>query len=199
MFDLPYPRYPDRLALLDEAAQVIRALWSGEPTSLDGEHLTLHEAMVHPRPASPSPTLVLGGKGARTLSVVARHATEWNCSYVGVEVFRDKSAELDRRCQELGRDPVTLGRSVMVPFVIGRDDAEVAAAIAGQRRTFAGLPAGLDAWIAAGFIWGTPERVVEQLGAFVEAGASRFMLQHNDLDDRASLELLATEVLPHVD
>lgn len=198
MFGLPYPRYPERLALLDEAAQVIRALWSGEPTSFEGEHLSLHGAEVHPRPASPNPTLVLGGKGPRTLAVVARHATEWNCSYVGVETFREKSAELDRRCEELGRNPATLGRSVMVPFVIGHDDTEVAAAIAGQRRTFVGLPADLDDWITAGFVGGTPARVVEQLGAFVDAGASRFMLQHNDLDDRASLELLATEVLPHV-
>lgn len=197
MFGLPYPRYPERLALLDEAAQAIRALWSGEPSSLDGDHLTLREAEVHPRPTSTAPTLVLGGKGPRTLAIVARHATEWNCSYEGVETFREKGAELDRRCEELGRDPATLRRSVMVPFVIGRDDTEVAAAIAGHRRTFSGLPTDLDAWIAAGFVGGTPERVVERLGAFVDAGASRFMLQHNDLDDLASLERLATEVLPH--
>ena len=60
------------------------------------------------------------------------------------------------------------------------------------------VPAYLDAWVAAGFVGGTAERVVEQLGSFVDAGASRFMLQHNDLDDRASLERLATDVLPHV-
>ena len=31
---------------------------------------------------------------------------------------------------------------------------------------------------------------------FVEAGIERFMLQHNDLDDLDSLELLANELLP---
>jgi hypothetical protein len=36
------------------------------------------------------------------------------------------------------------------------------------------------------------------LGAFVGAGATRFMLQHDDLDDRASLELFAAEMLPHL-
>lgn len=198
MFGIPYPRYGERLSLLDEAADVIRDLWHGRPTSLDGTHLSLRDAQIHPRASSPEPFLVLGGKGPRTLRVVAEHASEWNCSYVGIETFRQKSGELDAECRAMGRDPASLGRSVMVPFVIGRDDAEVARAIAGQRSTFAGLPADLDAWVAAGFIGGSPQRVVDQLGAFAAAGVSRFMLQHNDLDDRASLELLAGEVLPEV-
>lgn len=84
----------------------------------------------------------------------------------------------------------------MLPVAIGRDDAEVARAIDGNRATFEGLPGDLDAWVAAGFLGGTPQRVVEQVAAFVEAGASRCMLQHNDLADHGSLELLAAEVLP---
>ncbi len=32
----------------------------------------------------------------------------------------------------------------------------------------------------------------------IAAGAERFMLQHNDLDDLASLELLAAQVLPQI-
>lgn len=198
MFGIPYPRYPERLALLDEAAAVICALWRGGPTSLDGTHLSLRDAQVQPRATGPEPFLVLGGKGPRTLRVVAERASEWNCSYVGVDTFREKSEALDAQCRAIGRDPATLGRSVMVPFVVGRDDAEVARAIARHRATFSGLPSDLDAWVAAGFIGGSPQRVAEQLGAFTSAGASRFMLQHNDLDDRASLELLASEVLAQV-
>jgi hypothetical protein len=37
---------------------------------------------------------------------------------------------------------------------------------------------------------------VDQLKLFEAAGVERFMLQHNDLDDLDSLELLAREVLP---
>lgn len=198
MFGLHYPKYGQRLGLLDEAAQVIRTLWTGSPTSMDGTHLALREAQLHPRPTSGAPFLVMGGKGPRTLGVVAEHASEWNCSYVGVGVFAEKSAALDELCVQRDRDPSTLARSVMVPAVVGRDDVEVERAIAGQRAMFSRLPDHLDAWIDAGFVGGTPDRVVDQLGAFDEAGASRIMLQHNDLDDHASLELLAAEVLPQV-
>jgi hypothetical protein len=45
---------------------------------------------------------------------------------------------------------------------------------------------------------GRPAEVVEQLKVFEAAGAGRFMLQQNDLDDLDALELLASEVLPRV-
>ncbi len=61
---------------------------------------------------------------------------------------------------------------------------------------FPNLPNTLDEWHAAGFVGGTPRQLSEQLTAFVEAGVSRFMLQHNDLEDFSSLETLAAQVLP---
>lgn len=171
MFGLDYPRYGERLTLLDEAAIAIRALWSGESLTHDGDHLRFREAAFHPRPPSAAPSLILGGKGPKTLAVVAHHTTEWNCSYVGVDAFREKSAALDDRCREIGRL---------------------------TRRPSAERPGDLGSWTAAGFVGGTSDRVVAQLGAFAEAGAARFILQHNDLDDRSSLDLLAAEVLPHL-
>jgi hypothetical protein len=40
--------------------------------------------------------------------------------------------------------------------------------------------------------------LVDQLGAFAEAGVQRIMLQWLDLDDMEGLEALATAVLPQV-
>jgi alkanesulfonate monooxygenase SsuD/methylene tetrahydromethanopterin reductase-like flavin-dependent oxidoreductase (luciferase family) len=177
--------------MLDEGAQVVKALWSGEPVTMRGKYYSLESAENYPLPAEKSPALIMGGKGKNTLKIVARHATEWNFSYGGVEFFREKSAELDANCREIGRDPATLRRSVMIPFVIGRDDSAVQARISGQRQMFPWLPANIEDWTKEGFIGGTPRRVVEQIGVFVEAGVERFMLQHNDLDDVDSFGLLA--------
>jgi alkanesulfonate monooxygenase len=136
----------------------------------------------------------MGGKGKQTLRLVAAYATEWNCSYYPLSGFVEKSRALDEACAALGRDPRAVRRSLMTPFVIGRDERAVQARIDAHRRTFPGLPADLAAWLAAGFIGGTPAQVAEQLGAWEAAGCTRFMLQHNDLDDLESLALLATEV-----
>jgi alkanesulfonate monooxygenase SsuD/methylene tetrahydromethanopterin reductase-like flavin-dependent oxidoreductase (luciferase family) len=67
----------------------------------------------------------------------------------------------------------------------GRDEAEVA-----RRAEAAGQPqAGLA---------GSPAEVVDKLGQFADAGASRAYLQVLDLHDLGHLELLAAEVMPQV-
>lgn len=195
MFGIRYPRYGKRLEMLDEGTQVIKALWSGKPASFTGRHYRLENAENHLAP-SPLPPIIMGGKGEKTLKIVAQHADEWNCSYVGLEVFRQKSRELDENCREIGRDPATLRRSLMIPFVIGKDDAMIQSRIDAHRATFANMPATLTDWHAAGFIGGVPQQVIDQLQAFAEAGIERFMLQHNDLNDVESLALLAQTVLP---
>jgi F420-dependent oxidoreductase-like protein len=196
MFGLEYPPYPTRLEMLDEGAEVIKALWSGQPTTYDGKHYRLETAESYPLPVVKPSTIIMGGKGKRTLQIVAKHATEWNFSYEGVTAFREKSAQLDENCTASGRDPATLRRSVMIPFVIGQDETTLQSRLEAHRAKFSTLPPDLASWHAAGFPGGSPQQLVDQLKLFEAAGVERFMLQHNDLDDLDSLELLAREVLP---
>jgi F420-dependent oxidoreductase-like protein len=198
MFGIPYPRYETRLEMLDEGAQVIKALWRGEPVSFEGKHYRLQQAESYPVPVHSPPPLILGGKNEqKTLRLVAQYATEWNCTYIGVEAFKRKSSVLDEHCAAIGRDPATLRRSLMTPFVIGKDDATAQDRIEAHCCMFPSLPNSLSDWLAAGYIGGSPTQIVTQLKAFEAIGVNRALLQHNDLDDLASLELLAAEVLPH--
>ena len=197
-FGIHYPPYGVRLEMLDEGAHIIRGLWTGEPVTFHGAHYQLENAQNRPRPVQQPVPIIMGGKGEKTLKVVARHAAEWNCSYVGVDVYREKSRQLDDNCLAIGRAPATLRRSIMIPFVIGVDDAAIQNRIDAHRATFPNLPANLEDWRAAGFLGGAPSQLAEQIQTFTEAGVTRFMLQHNDLDDMASLELLATKTLPQL-
>jgi F420-dependent oxidoreductase-like protein len=197
MYGYDFPPYFTRLEMLDEGATVIKALWSGQTTTFEGKHYQLKAAENYPLPIESSPTIIMGGKGEKTLRIIAKHATEWNFTYAGVEAFQQKSTELDENCAALGRDPATLRRSLMIPFVIGQDEASVQRRIDGQRGMFSSLPATFADWHEAGLVGGTPQQLLDQLKAFEAAGIQRFMLQHNDLDDLESLELMAREVLPH--
>jgi F420-dependent oxidoreductase-like protein len=194
MFGIDFPLYGTRLKMLDEGAQVIRLLFATEPANFNGEFYQLTDAMTYPKPKNLA--IIMGGKGKKTLEVVARNADEWNCSYVGVEAFKDKSRQLDNNCEAIDRDPLTLRRSVMIPFVIARNEIDLQKRIHAHRLMFSDLPGDLSAWHRAGFIGGTPQQVIDQLTGFEQAGVTRFMLQHNNLDDIDSLTLLAEEVLP---
>ena len=194
MFGIDFPGYETRLRMLDEAAQVIRLLFATEPANLNGEFYKLTDAITYPKPKNLP--IIMGGKGEKTLEVVARNADEWNCSYVGEDVFKEKSRQLDITCASIGRDPLTLRRSLMIPFVIARSEIELQECIRAHRLMFSDLPGDLSAWHHAGFIGGTPGQVIDQLKGFERAGVTRIMLQHNNLDDIGSLILLAEKVLP---
>jgi hypothetical protein len=86
----------------------------------------------------------------------------------------------------------------MIPFILGLDSQAIQEKIDGHRTMFPNLPTTYDDWLEAGFIGGHPTDMIDQMNAFVDAGIERFMLQHNNLDDLASLELLAADVLPHM-
>jgi F420-dependent oxidoreductase-like protein len=197
-FGVPYPPYAARLEMLDEGAQVIQALWAGGPVSFNGKHFSLAEAETYPLPVQRPMPFIMGGKGEKTLRLVAKYASEWNCSYVGLPVFVAKSRELDDDCRAIGRDPAAVRRALMLPFVIGSDAAAVQGRINAQRATFPKLPADLEGWTAAGFLGGSPAQLLDQLQQWAAAGCTRFMLQHNDLDDTDSLRLLANELMPHL-
>ena len=194
MFGIDFPPYGTRLKMLDEGAQVIRLLFAADPANFSGEFYQLNDAVTYSNPKDL--TIIMGGKGKKTLDVVARNADEWNCSYVGVDVFKDLSRQLDIHCKSTGRDPLTLRRSLMIPFVIARSEGELQERIDAHRLMFPDLPDDLSAWRRAGFIGGTPGQVLDQLKGFEGAGITRFMLQHNNLDDFESLTLLAEDVLP---
>lgn len=199
MFGLPFPPFQTRLDMLDEGAHVIKALWAGQPVTFNGNCYQLDRAEMHPSPTQNPMPLIIGGKNEqRTLRIVAEHATEWNCTYMGVEAFVRKARVLDEHCLAIGRDPRSLRRSLMIPFVVGQDVAVLENRISAHHAMSPNwIPSTWEAWRAAGFIGGSPAQIVDQLKAYEEVGVVRFMLQHNDLDDLASLELLARDVLPH--
>jgi alkanesulfonate monooxygenase SsuD/methylene tetrahydromethanopterin reductase-like flavin-dependent oxidoreductase (luciferase family) len=73
---------------------------------------------------------------------------------------------------------------------IGRDDAEV------QRRAD-NIGRDLDE-LRESSITGTPAEAIERIGEFTDHGATRLYLQVLDIHDLDHLELIASEVMPHV-
>lgn len=70
---IPFER---RAAALDEALQVLRAVWGTDPVSHDGALSTITPSEVGPKPARPIPVLLAGSTPA-SLARVARHADGW--------------------------------------------------------------------------------------------------------------------------
>jgi probable F420-dependent oxidoreductase len=87
------------------AAGRLRALGAAIP------RMKARLAKLNPGPAGPLPLLIGGGGEKVTLRLVAEHADAWN-TFGPPESYAHKSAVLDRWCEELGRDPSEIERTV---------------------------------------------------------------------------------------
>ncbi|MFN2390188.1 MAG: LLM class flavin-dependent oxidoreductase [Actinomycetota bacterium] len=199
-----------RIAKLGEAAQIVGRLLDGEEVTFAGEHYRLTGAICRPGPIqSPRPPIWIGGKGDRLLSVVARAADGWNFSWVGsIETYRERLERFHRACDEAGRDPATVRRSVGAYVLVGRDERDLERRYA---RLFERTPSGVlpREGGGSGVSWetfrdrgiaGTIDEVVDRLGEFADLGVEELIVtlgalpfQVGDLED---VELLGTELAP---
>lgn len=68
-----WPIAGERLDMLEEAVEVIRELWTGEPVTHRGRHYTVENARLYTLPAEPPPIL-MSAFGPRALELAARIA-----------------------------------------------------------------------------------------------------------------------------
>jgi alkanesulfonate monooxygenase SsuD/methylene tetrahydromethanopterin reductase-like flavin-dependent oxidoreductase (luciferase family) len=111
---LPYDDFAHSVGSLAEACTVIRRLWtSGQPFDFDGAYVHLTGAFGNPKPVQrPYPPIMIGGRSAALLRVVAEHADLWNIPGGDIDDVISRSALLDRYCTEIGRDPAAITRSI---------------------------------------------------------------------------------------
>jgi F420-dependent oxidoreductase-like protein len=130
MLGLEFPPVGERISRFAEACEVIRKLWTEDVAEYEGSAYRLVGAIQNPKPLQkPHPPIWLGGAGERrTLRVVAEHADVWNLAGSDVAEAVRKSQILDGHCEELGRDPATLRRSVQLGIDAGQLDRSLAQA-----------------------------------------------------------------------
>ncbi len=110
-YGIPFPGAGERVRRLDEACEVIRRLWTETKPSFNGRYYQLEEAHSEPKPIQkPHPPIIIAASGEQMLRVVAKHADIWVAQSRTIEEMREKSARLDQRCEEIGRDPATIAR-----------------------------------------------------------------------------------------
>jgi alkanesulfonate monooxygenase len=194
-YGIPFHDARGRFDRLEEYLAVVTGLWAteqGDTFSFDGRHFRLSDSPALPKPdQSPRPPVLVGGKGRRrTPMLAARYADEFNVPFESLEQTREIFARVRDSCTEVGRDPDSLRYSNALVLCCGRDEAEVA------RRAEA------IGWrvedIRRDGLAGTPDEVVDKIGKYRQAGASRIYLQTLDLSDLDHLALVADKVVPQV-
>jgi alkanesulfonate monooxygenase SsuD/methylene tetrahydromethanopterin reductase-like flavin-dependent oxidoreductase (luciferase family) len=181
--------------MLEEAVPLIRSLLTNERTTFDGRYFRTEDASCLPLPVQDRLPIWVGGTGERrTMRIAARYADGWNAAYTTPSEYGRLCRVLDGWCEKEGRDPSTIRRTINLIFLASADAAG-AARVDQQLEAQWGELAGR---VKGGAVTGLPAQVVEQVAAYVRAGAQGVNIALRAPWDEAALDAYLGEVVPAV-
>ena len=204
-------RSGERVARLEEGITILRALFSGKPSTHKGEFYEFSDVKIEPSPiqqpcpiwiaSNPTGLTWKGGASAaapaveRGLRRVARLADGWMTNKLSPDEFRQQWATVAAMAREEGRDPARLGSALYHNININEDRA----AALEESKTFLDTyysskfsPAFVEGWTVAG----PPERCIEELRAYFAAGLGHMALRLTSWDQAGQLRRFLNEVAP---
>jgi alkanesulfonate monooxygenase SsuD/methylene tetrahydromethanopterin reductase-like flavin-dependent oxidoreductase (luciferase family) len=175
----------ERVARFREYIEIVDTLLCNGTADYQGTYYQAKEASLNPRPVQkPRPPITIAALGPSMLRIAARYADRWNTYPAGTtsepeafRVLKERNAQLDDACAQIGRDPSEISRSILVYYRLG------------DLRPFASVGAFED-----------------YVGGYREAGINEFMFYHplkewykssTDVDEEV-FEQVATEVIPRL-
>ncbi|MBI4515169.1 MAG: LLM class flavin-dependent oxidoreductase [Deltaproteobacteria bacterium] len=187
-YGFDFPSLPVRLQQLDEAAALMRQMWSEPAASFAGRHFTIDSVFCEPKPVRRPPILIGGGGEKVLLRLAAKHADIWNNLAVHQAELGAKIERLHAHCRGLDRDPASLTVSQQCMVVIGDSEADAAAKVAKAQQVFGGH---LGSGIA-----GTAAQCAEKIRQHLALGCTMFVIEFFGRDPREPARLFAEQVMP---
>ncbi len=190
--------FGQRLDWLDEAASAVRTLLDGgQVTSDPGGRYAFDELRITPLPVQAHLPLMIGGAGEKkTLRIVARYADMWNV-FGTPETVAHKDAVLRAHCQEIGRDPDAIERTLGFKPVI-RSTPEAAERayldmLEHNRTPVSRMEGDVSVWL------GTPDQIAGTMLDYRRAGFHTFIAELAAPYDMETMESLIGVVKPMVE
>jgi alkanesulfonate monooxygenase SsuD/methylene tetrahydromethanopterin reductase-like flavin-dependent oxidoreductase (luciferase family) len=201
----------DRVARLEEGIAVLRALFGQTKASHHGRFYQFDGVTIEPRPiqnplpiwiaSNPTGLTWKGGASAadavveRGLRRVARYADGWMTNKVSPDEFRHQWARITAMAREAGRDPGKLGSALYHNLNVNEDRA----AGLEESKTFLDTyyssrfsPAFVEGWTVSG----SPQRCIEELRAYFDAGLTHLALRMTSWNQAGQLERFLNEIAP---
>jgi alkanesulfonate monooxygenase SsuD/methylene tetrahydromethanopterin reductase-like flavin-dependent oxidoreductase (luciferase family) len=191
-----YPGGAARVAALEEALAIVRALWRGEAVTTHGPVLRLVGARLAPPPQQrPGPPVWIAAMGPRAQALAARRADGWEASYVTPADLAARCARLDDLLVAAGRLPGEVRRSLETDVILA-GSADDRAAWTDRFCAERGVHSGHGLLDTA--LVGDADTVAARVADYAAAGATDLMLGFVDFPATEMLERFARDVVPRL-
>jgi len=213
---IEWPEFKERYARLRESVRLMRALWTDERVTFEGDYYRTEGATVYDRPEQPIPVYIAAG-GPQVAKYAGRAGDGFICtSGKGMELYADKLLPAVAEGREAaGKDPDGIDRMIEIKLsydpdpdralentrfwaplaLTGEQKAGLEDPIAMQRAGDA-LPIEQVAsrWIVAS----DPEDAVARVKPYVDLGFTHLVFHAPGEDQRRFLAAFAEQVVPRL-
>jgi alkanesulfonate monooxygenase SsuD/methylene tetrahydromethanopterin reductase-like flavin-dependent oxidoreductase (luciferase family) len=182
MMGIPNWRPRERVARFKEYVEIVDQLLSNNVTTYTGRYYKVKGAVMNPPPVQkPRPPITVAAWKPQMMRYAARYADTWNTISSAatfeeqLDEIRDRNQLVDEYCQDIGREPSSLRRSIML------SDSEARA-----RGGFINYYESVDVF-------------VEMVEKFIEIGVSEFVIHYPYREEQLPMfERIAREAIPEL-
>lgn len=205
--------YKERGGRLNEAIEIVRALWSRDHVTYKGKYFNFEDLSIEPKPLQqPSPPFWLGGGTQPSerfygqtvknidpvLNRIAKYADSWvPHASATPDMIRSDWAKIHDFAQTAGRDAKNIG-TVYVNYIWVLKSGEKPESAAPHFSVYSGMD--LDYWKTY-YLLGEPEQIAEKIRTrliALEGTVSHIIFNPMNWSVE-QLELIANEVIPRID
>lgn len=183
---------------MNESLEVIRALFSGQPVSFEGEFTKISEQALKPPPAQAGgPPIWVAGRSDAAQRRAGRFGDVWMPYMFTPEQLEESLVTVRAAATEAGRDSAGMRAAVFAWTCVDEDgDRARAEIVKVVSRTYNQDFSKLGRYLVAG----TPEEVAGRLREYGKAGASsaQLMLGCEPESEQRVLDLLVEDVKPRL-
>lgn len=184
-----FPSMQERQDRFEEACELMRLLIrNNEPVDFKGEYYQLDHAQLAPGSfdeSKPIPIMVGGTGPRRTLRTLARYGDVmnldgWAGGGMALEYYQHKAAILDKHCEDCGRDPAEIRRTLLMPCYLTEDQSLIDRVVKG---------------LGPGTVAGSKQYIVDRIGEFQDAGIAEIMFGGIGSGDIERLKIYEDEIV----
>ena len=162
-----FPAMKERQDRFEEACELIRLLiHADEPVDFHGTYYHAANARLSPGSYDEPIPIMVGGTGPkRTLRTLARYGDVmnldgWAGGGMSLEYYQYKAGILEQHCEDAGRDPAEIRRTLLMPCYLTEDKNLIERVVGG---------------LGPGTVAGPRQYIVDRIGEFQDAGIAEIM------------------------
>ena len=184
----------------DEALEVMKSLWTGDPVTFSGKLLDLDSYILGGRPTTkPHPPVWIGGTAEGVLKRTAQFADGFIPHSISPELYQDLWSRIEEHCESIDRDPSSITKAIQFYFCIAEtlEEAQHIAESALEHRYQ--RPMSLAPTPDTHYALGAPDDIARTIQTFADIGVTHFAFSNARPPHQVmpQIQTLAQQVIPN--